>query len=42
MFVQNLIGGLNITYESEKDQKMFASMKSHDCSSMAENEFYEY
>ena len=42
MFVQNLSGSWNITIESEKDQKMFASMKSHDCSSIVENEFYEY
>ena len=42
MFVQNLSGSLDITFKSEKDQKMFARVKSHDCSSMAKNEFYVY
>ena len=42
VFVQNLSGSLDITLKSEKDQKMFAKVKSHDCSSIVENEFVEY
>ena len=42
VFAQNLSRSLDITFKSEKDQKMFARVKSHDCSSIVENEFVEY
>ena len=42
MFVQNLSRSWDITLKSEKDQKVFARVKSYDCSNIVKSEFVEF